>query len=158
MRCVTDEKEIKEIERYMNIAAEASLKSECRKSKRGVILVNNGMILSDGYNTPLLPELCCARENIHDNRAIDLCSALHAEEMAILNAAKCTCMIQGARLYHIQTKNGEIKPSGNPSCTQCSKSIYGAGIAEVVLLHEKGYAIYDSKEFNELSFKYFLEK
>ena len=157
MRYISDEKEIKEAENFMTLAAEEAQKSRCKKSKRGVVLVNNGMIIGRGYNEPLLPDLCCVRENIHDNTRYDLCSALHAEQMAIAEAANGLYRIQGARLYQIKTKNGEKVHSRNPSCTLCSRLIYGVKISEVVLWHKEGYAVYDSQEFNRLSYEYFLK-
>lgn len=160
MRYVTDETEIGEIEHYMELAAEEAKKSTCKKSQRGAIIVKNNNILGRGHNKVMLERLCnpCIRESIKDNSRVELCSAIHAEQMAIIGAVNAGKSLSGSRMYHIKVKNGELRKSGNPSCTICSREIYESGIAEFVLWHESGYAIYDSKEFNELSFKYFLEK
>lgn len=155
-----EEKEAKEAERYMKIAADHAKNSECKKSQRGAIIVKNDEILGIGYNKVTLEELCnpCIREGINDNSRAELCSAIHAEQMAIIDAVNNRKALVGSRMYHIKVKNGEMRTSGNPSCTVCSRMIYESGIKEFVLLHEDGYVVYDAKEFNELSFKYFLKK
>jgi len=158
MRYVTDEKEIEEIKKYMEIAAEEAKKSTCKKSQRGAVIVKDGKIIGKGYNKVTIEDLCnpCIRENINDNSRVELCSAIHAEQMAIIDAVKSGESLEGSRMYHIKLKNGEPKPSGKPSCTVCSRMLYVAGI-ELVLWHEDGYAIYTPEELNRLSFEYFLK-
>ncbi len=153
-------KEAKEAEMYMKIAAEYARNSQCKKSKRGAIIVKDGEIIGEGYNKVTIEELCnpCIREGINDNSRAELCSAIHAEQMAIIDAINNEKALIGSRMYHIKVKNREMRTSGNPSCTVCSRMIYESGIKEFVLLHEGGYVVYDAKEFNELSFKYFLKK
>lgn len=160
MRYATAENEIKEIEYFMNLAAEEAKKSTCKKSQRGTIIVKDGEVIGRGYNKPTLEGLCdpCIREGIMDNTRAELCSAIHAEQMAILDAVNSKKPLAGSRMYHIKIKDGKMGPSGKPSCTVCSRIIYESGVAEFVLWHEEGYAIYDSKELNELSFKYFLKR
>lgn len=52
-------------------------------------------------------------------------------------------------------------PSGEPSCTVCSRLILESGIENVVLLEEVNgkevYIKYNAREFNELSFDYFTK-
>jgi len=159
MRYLIDD-EAKEAEEYMKIAAEYAKKSTCKKSQRGAIIVKDGEIIGKGYNKVTLKELCdpCIREKIKDNSRAELCSAIHAEQMAIIDALKKSKSLNGSRIYHIKVKNGEMKYSEDVSCTVCSRIILEAGISEFVLLHKDGFVLYDSKEFNELSFKYFLER
>ena len=140
----------------MDEAAEEAMKSTCKKSKRGAIIVKDGKILGRGYNKVTLDEVCnpCIRERINDNSRAELCSAVHAEQMAILEALGKGESLRGSRMYHIKVANGEKKPSGEPSCTVCSRIIYELGI-EFVLWHKEGYAVYTPEELNRLSFKYF---
>lgn len=159
MRYLTDQNEIEQTKYYMNLAAEEAKKSTCRKSQRGAIIVKDDKILGVGHNLVTISELCnpCIRENIKDHGRVELCPAMHAEHRAIENAFKNGHSLIGSRLYHAKVKNGEIQSVGKPSCTRCSIDIYVNEIAEVVLEHKEGYAIYDAKEFNELSFEYFLK-
>lgn len=152
--------EIKEAEKYVKIAAECAKLSTCKKSQRGAVIVKEGFVVGLGYNKATIEELCdpCIREQIKDNSRVELCSAIHAEQMAIMDAAKGNSFLKGSRMYHIKVKDGEMRQSGKPSCTVCSRLILESGVAEVVSWHKEGYALYSSKEFNELSFRYFLEK
>ncbi len=154
--------EIPQIEEYLRLAAEEAKKSTCKKSKRGAIIVKPGEYYELGHNKVTDERFCspCIREDIKDNSRVELCSAIHAEQMAIFNAAiYCrNADLSGSRLYHIKVKDEKMVPSGKPSCTVCSRLIVGSGISEVVLWHPEGYAIYDAEEFNELSFKYCLSK
>lgn len=156
MRYATEE-ERGDIYHCMRLAAEQALKSTCKKSLRGVIIVNRDIIVGKGYNKPTIPELCCSREKAIGNNQQNLCSAIHAEEMAILDAINSNSRIglQRAKLYHIKVKDKKMQLASPPSCTICSRLILESGIAQVVLSHEQGYAIYNAKEFNQLSFQYF---
>jgi len=156
MYYLTDKKEIQETKKYMELAAKEAKKSTCKKSQRGAIIARGEVILSRGHNKVTLQDLCepCIREDIKDNSCVELCSAIHAEQMALLGIKNG--LLKGARMYHIKVKNGEMKPSGKPSCTVCSRIIHEVGI-EFVLWHEKGYAVYGPEEFNKISFDYFLK-
>lgn len=174
MRIVTEEAELQEIEKYMKVAAEEAMKSNCKKSKRGAVIVNPaGEIIGKAHNEALIEKYCnpCVRENVHDNRVVEICSAIHAEENAILVAFKRGYLLHDSTLYHMKAKDGKFQPSGAPSCTSCSKSILVSDISYVVLFHKKGtsiggnpplendcYIIYDAEEFNKLSHKYFEKR
>lgn len=159
MRYITEEPELKRTRQYVFEAAEEARKSACRKSQRGAVLVKGDEILGRGHNRVTLEELCkpCIREGIRDNSMVELCSAVHAEQMAIIDAAGKGEALDGSVIYHIKVKNGGMRSSGPPSCTVCSRMLYAAGIA-LVLLHDEGYAFYGPQELNELSFGYFKEK
>ncbi len=155
MRLVTDETEKRIIEGYLLEAAREASKSVCTKSQRGAVIVRDGEIIGRGYNKPTIDYLCnpCIREEIRDNSRVELCSAIHAEQMAILDALKRGESLEGSTLYHVKVKNREMKPSGPPSCTVCSRLILESGVSEVVLWHREGYAVYTAEEFNRLSFE-----
>jgi deoxycytidylate deaminase len=171
VRIVTDEVEIQKIGGYMEEAAMEAEKSNCKKSKRGAVVVNaDGEIIGRGYNEALVEKYCdpCVREDVHDNTVTELCPAIHAEAAAILKKLGAGYAPSKETLYHIKVKGGKVAPSGAPSCTSCSKSILASGISEVVLFHGKGvaiggapplekacYVVYNAEEFNELSFRYF---
>ncbi len=156
MRYITDPEELEQTKHYMKIAAEVARNSKCKKSQRGVIIVKDNEIISKGYNKPMKDD-CCLRERIKDNSHVELCNAVHAEDMAIGYSDNSKEQLKGARMYHIKLKNGEMMPSGKPSCTMCSKLVQLMGL-EFVLWHEEGYTIYQPEEFNEMSFDYFLKK
>jgi dCMP deaminase len=163
MRIVKIKKEIEKVKAFFRVAAEEAQHSTCLKSQRGAVIVKGGEIIGRGYNKVTIPELCnpCIRENIKDNSRVELCSAIHAEQMAIIDAAEYgEKSLFGATMFHIKLKNGQIRPSGKPSCTVCSRILSEAKI-KFVLWHqdEKGeyYAVYSPEELNRLSFDYFLK-
>lgn len=155
---ILSEEELEETKAYLKEAAKEAKKSKCVKSQRGAVLVKNGRIIGRGHNQTTLPDLCnpCIREKIHNNGQVELCAAIHAEQMVIIDAAQKGESILGTTLYHIKLKNGTPVPSGAPSCTVCSRIICVAGL-KFVLWHKDGYVIYEPDEFNKLSFEYFLK-
>ncbi len=80
--------ELEEAERFMEEAAKEAEKSLCKKSKRGTVIVKDGEIIGRGHNQVTLDEYCnpCIREDIHDNSRVELCSAIHAEQAALMDA------------------------------------------------------------------------
>ena len=63
--------------------------------------------------------------------------------------------IIGSRLYFIRLDDkGAPSRAGKPYCTICSKMALDIGIEEFVLWHEKGVCVYDTQEYNALSFQF----
>lgn len=159
MRYIEDEKQKNRYMAYFELAAEQAKKSFCSKSQRGAVLVKNGEVIGRGYIVPTDFDLCnpCIRENIKDNSRQELCSAIHAEQMAILNALQIGKeSLAGSLMFHVKVKNCKMVPSGKPSCTICSRLIKFYDI-RFVLWHPEGIAVYEPEEFNRLSFEYFLK-
>jgi hypothetical protein len=58
-------------------------------------------------------------------------------------------------LYFVRLdKDWNIKPSDQPYCTICSKLALDSWIWEFVLVHVEWITIYDTNEYNKLSFDY----
>ena len=107
---------------YLRIAKEWSLLSYCKRKQVGAIIVNDRMIISDGYNgTPSGFENCC-----EDEEGLTRWDVLHAEANAILKVARSTQSCEGATLYIT------LSP-----CKECSKLIHQSGIKRVV--YHNGY-------------------
>ena len=119
--------------RFMDLAKQVSTWSSCLKSTRhvGAVIVRDRRVITTGYNgAPSGIKSCverneCIRSNLKSGTCIEQCYAVHAEENAILQAAKLGISLEGATLYVTH------KP-----CTQCSKSIINAGIKRVVYIYE----------------------
>ena len=157
MRYLEDE-EAKEAEKIIRIAAEEAKKSKCKISQRGAIIVKNNRIIGKGHNKVTLEKYCnpCIRENIEGSERVELCSAIHAEQMAILDALKQGEKLEGSRMFHIKVKDGKIKTSNKTSCTVCSRLILEAGVSEFVLFRKEGFSLYNAEELNKKSFEHFL--
>ena len=113
---------------YMELAEKLSLRSHCVKAKVGAVLTKDTRIVSLGYNGPpagthncdlIWPDEGCPRDSKGS------CSlALHAEQNAILYAAKSNISIQGSTLYVT------LSP-----CISCARIIFTMGIKKVYYLH-----------------------
>jgi deoxycytidylate deaminase len=158
MRFLT-EKEKEEMEKYVLEAAKEAKKSTCRKSQRGAVIVKNAKTIGRGHNKVTIDDFCnpCIREDIKDNSRVELCSAIHAEQMAILDALRRNEDLKGSRLIHVKVKDGKIRPTKDVSCTVCSRIIIESGISEIVLVEEGGFALYSPEEFNKKSFEHFIK-
>jgi dCMP deaminase len=113
---------------YMELAENLALRSHCIKAKVGAVLTRDTRIISLGYNGPpagthncdeVWPDDGCPRDSKGS------CSlALHAEQNAILFAAKSNTSIEGATLYVT------LSP-----CISCARVIFTIGIKKVYYLN-----------------------
>lgn len=122
--------------RFMDLTKTIAKWSSCYKDNRsiGAIIVKNKRILTTGYNgAPAGIKSCkekgeCLRQklDIPSGKQHELCFAIHAEQNAIIQAAKLGVSIEGATLY-----------CTHQPCVICSKMIVNAGIERVI--YEKPY-------------------
>jgi dCMP deaminase len=104
-------------QRYLKMADIWAQNSYCKRRQVGALLVNDKMIISDGYNgTPSGFENVCEEDNNKTKPYV-----LHAEANAITKVAKSGNSSDGATLY----------VTSSP-CMECSKLIIQAGIKRVV--------------------------
>lgn len=133
-------------EYYLNIARAVSERSKCIKAQFGAVIVKNDAILSTGYNGPVhgAPhcETCHRIEQESGTSAYDMtCPAVHAEENAIIHAARHGIKIKGAKLY----LSGDYPP-----CQKCARAIINAGIKKVICNHN-GIKEYNKEELYKLA-------
>ncbi|MFA5675647.1 MAG: cytidine/deoxycytidylate deaminase family protein [Christensenellales bacterium] len=117
--------------RFMDLTETISKWSSCFKDNRniGAVIVRNKRILTTGYNgAPAGIKSCkekgeCLRikNGIESGKRHEMCYAIHAEQNAIIQAAKIGVCIDGATLY-----------CTHQPCVICSKMIVNAGITRVV--------------------------
>ncbi len=122
--------------RFMEMTRLVSTWSSCYKPNRqvGAIIVRDKRILTTGYNgAPAGVTSCkdrgeCLREKlgIASGTCQEVCYAVHAEQNAIMQAAKLGITLEGATLY-----------CTHQPCSMCSRLIINCGITRVV--YEKGY-------------------
>jgi dCMP deaminase len=129
---------------FMDLAINLALRSHCIKAQVGAVLVNETRIISIGYNGPPagthncdedFKDLGCPRDSKGS------CSlALHAEQNAILYAAKNGAKVEGSTLYVT------LSP-----CISCARVIYSMKIKKVFYLHSyaeyKGIPLDEGVEF-----------
>jgi len=122
--------------RFMEVAALISSWASCYQEDRkiGAVIVKNKRILTTGYNgAPSGIRTCVERgeclrkkQGIASGTRQELCYAIHAEQNAIIQAAKLGVSIQDATLY-----------CTHQPCVICAKMIVNAGISRVV--YREGY-------------------
>jgi dCMP deaminase len=129
---------------YMELAVNLSRKSHCVKLKVGAVLTKDTRIVSLGYNGPPAGTHNCDDEWPDNGCPRDSkggCSlALHAEQNAILYAAKNRVTLEDATLYLT------LSP-----CLPCARMIYSSGIKKVLFLNSyseyKGIATDEGVDF-----------
>lgn len=131
-------------EYFMEITHVVKKRSTCLSRQVGAVIVKDKRIITTGYNgaasgmTHCLETGCIRKEmNIPSGQRHELCKAIHAEQNAIIQAAKLGLSIEGATLY-----------CTTAPCAICAKMIINSGITKV---------IYDSEYPDELAMEYFKE-
>jgi dCMP deaminase len=122
--------------RFMELAYKVAEWSSCFQENRkiGAVIVKDKRIITTGYNgAPSGIHSCrdkkeCLRKKlgIPSGTQHELCFAVHAEQNAIIQAAKLGVSIDGATLY-----------CTHQPCVICAKMIINAGVARVV--YDQGY-------------------
>lgn len=117
--------------RFMEMAEMVGNWSSCYRKGRniGAVIVRDKRILTTGYNGAPAGLISCAEkgECMRDKLGIpsgtrhELCYAIHAEQNALIQAAKLGVSVEGATLY-----------CTHQPCTICTKLIINAGIARIV--------------------------
>jgi dCMP deaminase len=137
--------------RFMELSYNVAEWSSCFQSNRkiGAVIVRDKRIITTGYNgAPSGIESCrekqeCMRRKmgIPSGTKHELCFAVHAEQNAIIQAAKLGISIDGATLY-----------CTHQPCVICAKMIINGGIVRVV--YDQGYPDEFSLQlFNEAKIK-----
>ncbi|RBP47001.1 deoxycytidylate deaminase [Arenicella xantha] len=121
-------------EYYMNIACAVREKANCTGRKVGAVVVKDNRIISTGYNgTPEGMTNCldggCARcadkEAYDESVGYDVCICVHAEQNALITAARFGNSIEGCIVY------STLRP-----CFDCSKAMLQAKVHTVYYLHD----------------------
>lgn len=149
-------------EEYFKEAAKEAEKALCLRAKCGSILVLNDEIIGRGYNAPPCDDISrrmCDVDLIDSTKPkSDRTCCMHAEWRAIVDALKNKKDITGSTLYFTRVdEQGTIMKSGEPYCTVCSRLALDTGVQYFALWHDTEIKLYDTKEYNELSYKFHVK-
>ena len=121
-------------ERFLQMAEQVATWSSCFQENRqvGAVIALNKRILTTGYNGASAGIVSCKERgecirrklNIPSGTQHELCYATHAEQNAIIQAAKLGISIDGATLY-----------CTHQPCVICAKMIINSGIKRIVYRH-----------------------
>ncbi|HHT94453.1 MAG TPA: cytidine/deoxycytidylate deaminase family protein [Clostridia bacterium] len=130
-------------EYFMQVVHLVKTRSTCLRRAVGAVIVKDKRILATGYNgAPVGCKHCeetgCVRMqmNVPSGEKHELCRAIHAEQNAIVQAARAGISIDGSTIYV------SIQP-----CVICAKLLINAGIKRIVF--EGDYPDALSKELLE---------
>ena len=121
-------------EYYMGIAQAVRRRANCIGNRVGAVLVREDRIIATGYNgTPQhMPncdeggcERCANRDKYPSSMGYDVCVCVHAEQNALLTAARFGIAVDGAVLYTT------MRP-----CFNCAKELLQARVHAVYYLHD----------------------
>lgn len=125
---------------YLDIAKVVSTRSTCLKVLIGAIIVKGDQIIAAGYvgaprktKSSIEHDFCLRQKlNIPSGSQYELCRSVHAEQNAIINAARAGVSVVGGNMYIY----GEERPTGELldafPCFICKKMIINAGLERVI--------------------------
>jgi len=129
------ESQIKWDKRFLELAKSVSSWSSCVRAGRqvGAVIVKDKRILTTGYNgAPAGVKSCkdrgfCLRDklNIPSGTRAEMCYAIHAEQNAVIQAAKMGVSVEGATIYVT-----------HQPCSVCTRILINAGIKRIVYEQE----------------------
>ena len=152
-------------EHYLNRAKVASERSTCLRRKVGAVIIKDGVELSSGYvgsprGTPHCIDIgkCLRMElGIAPGERYELCRSVHAEQNAIINAARMGISIVNGEMYisseRIKGAYDEIRGESDKiygPCMICKKEIINAGLKAVHMreegVGERSYVVNELKK------------
>src|SRR2546422_1101536 len=135
-------------EYYMNIAMAVRKKANCLGRKVGAVIVKENRIISTGYNgTPEGTTNCteggCVRcrdrETYKASVGYDVCICVHAEQNALITAARFGNAVEGSVVY------STLRP-----CFDCTKAALQAKVHAIYYLHNWQHPIGELRRQYEL--------
>ena len=139
-------KRISKNQYYLGIAKEVARRSTCHRRSIGAIIIRDDQIISTGYvgaprkTKDSLEHGFCLRDkmNIPHGQRYELCRSVHAEQNAIINAARAGVSLLGGDMYIYGSVAGQFKPINAFPCFICKKMIINAGLSRVICSTEDG--------------------
>lgn len=125
---------------YLGIAEEVARRSTCFRRSLGAIIIRDDQIISTGYvgaprkTKDSLEHGFCLRDklNIPHGQRYELCRSVHAEQNAIINAARAGVSLLGGDMYIYGSAAGKFQPIDALPCFICKKMIINAGLKRVI--------------------------
>jgi dCMP deaminase len=143
---------------FLDIAEDIAKRSTCLSAHGGAVITKNNVIVATGYvGAPRGTKDCyergyCIRRemNIPSGHRYEICASVHAEQNAIINAAREGASTKGGTMYLFMHRayEGTKKLISAYPCFICKKMIINAGIEKFVAQQEDGtYKEYDVKDW-----------
>lgn len=129
---------------YLDIAESTLERATCLRRCYGAVIVKNDEIISTGYNgAPRGRINCtdlgyCIREklNVPRGERYELCRSVHAEQNAIISAARKD--IIGSTMYMVGKDSKTLEyVSNSSSCAMCKRVIINSGVERIIIRDTK---------------------
>ncbi|HKY05814.1 MAG TPA: hypothetical protein VJQ56_13040 [Blastocatellia bacterium] len=152
-------REAQEALAWIDKTAAVASRSLCRRALCGSIIVKDGELLAEGFNSPPQNKdeyrTCSNEYEIPAGFRHDRTCCIHAEQRAIENALKAGKKLSGSRIYFVAIDGeGNKIMATDMKCTICSRAVLDAGIAEFAFYTGEGVHVYDPAEVDALSYEY----
>ena len=133
---------------FLNIAKEHARRGDCLSARMGAVITVDNALVSSGYTgAPRKTKDCykrgyCIRRKmkVQSGQRYELCASVHAEQNAIINAARNGAKIVGGTMYLYSEKSyhGIIEPIDAFPCFICKKMLVNAGLEKVICSTKEG--------------------
>jgi len=142
---------------YLDLAKSVCRRGTCTKVEIGAVIIRNDQVISTGYcgaprGTKSSHEhgFCLRRQlGIPSGHRYEICRSVHAEQNAIINAARSGTSLLGGDMYiygHIY--NREDQPLDAFPCFICKKMLINCGLKRVICsLKDGGHKIFLVEEW-----------
>jgi dCMP deaminase len=133
-------------EYYLGIAKEVARRSTCFRRSIGAIIIRDDQIISTGYvgaprkTRDSFEHGECLRDKLeipHGQR-YELCRSVHAEQNAIINAARAGVSLLGGDMYIYGSIYGKQEPINAFPCFICKKMLLNCGLERIICSTEEG--------------------
>ena len=139
-------KRVSKDEYYLGIAKEVSGRSTCFRRSIGAIIIRDDQIISTGYvgaprkTRDSFEHGYCLRDklNIPHGHRYELCRSVHAEQNAIINAARAGVSLLGGDMYIHGRSYEQDEPIDAFPCFICKKMIINAGLDRIICCTAEG--------------------
>jgi deoxycytidylate deaminase len=149
---------------FFELAAEQAKLATCHRAKCGSVIVGeSGEVIGRGFNAPPLDDEDCRYCETDFDFSIkpkyDKTCCVNAEWNAIIDALKNHAdKIAGSTLYFMRVDvDGNFTDAGKPFCTVCSRLAMQSGVAKFALWVNDEPKIYDTKDYNIETYKYYTK-
>jgi deoxycytidylate deaminase len=153
--------ELQAIRPYFQAAAEAANQATCHRAKCGSVVVKDGIVIGEGYNSPPLDDesrrTCDQEWDFSKKPKYDKTCCMHAKWRAVIDVCKRNAdRIAGSILYFMRVdENGDFTDASEPFCTTCSRFTMEAGVGEFALWNDEGADIYPLAEYDQKSYEFY---
>jgi dCMP deaminase len=137
-------------EYYLNIAKVVATRSTCLKVSMGTIILKEDQIIAAGYvgaprytRSSMEHGFCLRKKlNIPSGTQYELCRSVHAEQNAIINAARAGVSLMGGDIFIYGENRETNQPIDAFPCFICKKMLINCGLNRVITSSKDPEEIY----------------